>query len=168
MNDRDFTNRLEASLNRGMPTVPLPAVEPVNARYRMTTSTAGRRSMPRLTIAVAAVGLALLMGLVAAAASGTSPAILLSTTVDKVIVFVEQVTTHGVSAPAPSARETGVQPTAGLDSSANGYGSVTVPGPDSAAAPLATAPPEPNVEPEPVAPTQEPPPDPPDVPTPGL
>lgn len=115
MNDRDFTNRLETSLNRGMASVPLPAVEPANARYRIAASNAGRRPISRLTVVVAAVGMALLLGLAGSAASGAGPAYLLSATVHEVVVFVEQQTIPAEPAPAPPTSETSV-PTASASS----------------------------------------------------
>lgn len=157
MNDRDFTNRLEMSLNRGMALVPLTAVEPANARYRIAASKVARRSVSRLTVAIAAVGLALLTVLAGSAASGTGPAILLSTTVHQVVVFVEQVTTRGEPAPTIPTGETGGSPAAGSDSPASGHESVTAPGDtDRAAEPSQNPSPEPVAEPERVAAPQEP------------
>jgi outer membrane biosynthesis protein TonB len=110
MNDLDFTNRLDASLNRGMLSVPLPAVEPASARYRIAVSKLGRRPMFRLALGVAAVGMALLLGLAGSDPSGASPAYLLSATVHKVVVFVEQMTTPAGSGPATLTGAAGVAP----------------------------------------------------------
>jgi hypothetical protein len=175
MNDRDYMNRLEAGLSRGMASVQLPAVEPANARYRIEASKVGRRAMSRLTIAFAAVGLALFTGLVGSAAAGTGPAILLSTTMHDVVVVVEQVITGGEPAPANPTGEAGGPPAG----SASGHESVAAPEsseraaePAEPAEPAETPPREPiaataprDLPPEPieepksvVAPTEGPPP----------
>jgi hypothetical protein len=164
VSSQDFTNRFEESLNRGMLSVPLPAAEPGNARYRLGASRAGRRQLSRLTLAVAAVSLVMLAGLVGSADAGTGPAMLLDTTMRRVVVIVEHVTTHGLSAPAPAPGASGVQPAGEVDSAPpSGQWSVTAPDPDRASEPVgAHAEPEPVVAP-PVAVPQDPAPDPADA-----
>jgi hypothetical protein len=156
VNDRVFTNQLEASLNRGMASVPLPAVEPADARYRMAAPKVSRPTS-RLTFAVAAVGLALLTGLAGSAASGPGPSILLSATVRQVVTMVEQLTSPREPAPATPTRDAEAQPAGGSDSSGSGHESVAAPGDlDRAAEPSEARSLEPIVEFEPVASAPEP------------
>ncbi|HEV2033261.1 MAG TPA: hypothetical protein VGU71_03530 [Candidatus Dormibacteraeota bacterium] len=113
MSESDFTRRLEARLQRGMASVPLPAAAPANARYRIATSQVGRRQVRRFTIAFAATGLALLTSLLVAAASGTSPAALASAAVHTIDVMVEQAAAVVTGKPAPTvpAHQTVADPT---------------------------------------------------------
>lgn len=124
MNEQNFTNRLEASLTRGMDSVPLPALEPASARYRIAPPKVGRRLRMPLTVAIAAIGLALCASLVGAAASGTSPAPAISEAIHHVVVLVRQISfpaepARGAPSPDPASGPTdGSQPPAAEQSSA--------------------------------------------------
>lgn len=104
MNELQFTIRLEATLTRGIASVPLPALEPASARYRITAATIRRRARPRLTVAIAASGLALLAGTVGAAASGTSPSTVVTAAAHRVVMLVQGVTTGEAVPATPSPR----------------------------------------------------------------
>jgi hypothetical protein len=157
MNEPDFTDRLETSLERGLALVPLPAREPVNARYRIAAAKIGRRHAPRLTFAIAAVGLALFTSVVAAGASGTSPATVVSGAVHRVVVFVEQMTTPGQPVPPAPPSEPELRPAGVPEPTASGQEPVTTPGDGYRASPPAESPsPAPAAEPSP-APRSEPP-----------
>jgi hypothetical protein len=98
MNDRDFMRSIETTLERGMESVPLPATEPVSARYRDARPIV-RRGATRATFAVAAVGLALLTSVgAAAAAENKSPITIVSTAVQSIEVELGQ-----ILSPAPAA-----------------------------------------------------------------
>jgi hypothetical protein len=98
MNDRDFMRSIETTLERGMESVPLPALEPVGARYRDARPIV-RHGATRATLAVAAVGLALLTSVgAAAAAENESPVTIVSTAVRSIEVELEQILSPGPAA----------------------------------------------------------------------
>ena len=105
MNEHHFTTRLQATLNDGLASVPLAAMEPASARYRRSQAAVGRRPKTRLLVAVAAVGLALLTSVAGAAASGASPTNLVSTAVHRVVVLFE-----GTASPEPASPPTSAPP----------------------------------------------------------
>ena len=98
MNDRDFLRSFETTLERGMESVPLPAREPVGARYRAAGPIV-RHGATRATVAIASVGLALLMSVVAAAAvERKSPITIVSTAVQSIEVQLDQILSPGPAA----------------------------------------------------------------------
>jgi hypothetical protein len=99
MIERRFTRRLEANLERGLASVPLPAAAPASARYRISAPRVARRRVPRLGVAIAGIGLALVISL--AAASGTRPTELMSVAVNSIQVLVEKITRPASGNPAP-------------------------------------------------------------------
>jgi hypothetical protein len=107
VNEQDFTRRLESILESGLASTPLPALEPARARYRIATANLGRGHTPRLLVAVAATGLALCAGVVGAAASGTSPATLVSVAVHRVVIVFEEISNPRVPVPSTSFSEPG-------------------------------------------------------------
>lgn len=102
MNETDFTRRLETILERGMGSVPLPAAAPANARYRAAMGKVGSHGVPRFTVALAAIGLALLTSLVAVAASGASPAALESAAAHSIEVLIEKAAAFASGQPEPA------------------------------------------------------------------
>ena len=115
MIERRFTQRLEASLERGLASVPLPAAAPASARYRSSAPRPARRRVPRLGIAIAGVGLVFVISL--AAASGTRPTELMSVAVNSIQVLVEKITgpASGNPAPAKSLRQVAPGPATGSE-----------------------------------------------------
>jgi hypothetical protein len=143
MNEQNFTNMLQASLKRGMESVPLLALEPANARYRIAQAKVGKRLLRPLTVAFAAIGLALLASLAGAAASGTSPATVMSEAIHQVVVLVQQISIPTESVRGTPSPDPGSSPAAGAQPSANQHG------------PAEVQPSQPSESPTP-APTEEP------------
>jgi hypothetical protein len=142
MNEQNFTNMLQASLKRGMESVPLLALEPANARYRIAQAKVGRRLLTA-PAAFAAIGLALLASLAGAAASGTSPATVMSEAIHQVVVLVQQISIPTESVRGTPSPDPGSSPAAGAQPPANQHG------------PAEVQPSQPSESPTP-APTEEP------------
>jgi hypothetical protein len=151
MNEQNFTNRLEASLKRGMESVPLLALEPARARYRIAPAKLGRRLSTPLTVAIAAIGLTLFAGIMGAAASGTSPATVVSNAIHQVVVLVQQISVPPDSVRATPSPDPGSGPAGGSQPPAMQQGPGGVPPTEPSESPT----PAPTAEPTP-APTEEP------------
>jgi len=146
-----FMERVETILDRGMASVPLPAPEPVHARYRMAADRAVRRPATRVVVGMAAIGVALLTSVVGAAAvERESPITVVSTAIHSIGVQFENLLNPAASAPA-------VEPAAGTPPGAGGTGgnpqptsapvTVPLPSPEPGVAPPQAGQPTPNPSP---------------------